>query len=244
MSDLRPVGKLGCLPGSIPVGLRELPYYAAGPLPKAPPYVTAPAFGDWGMLANDTLGDCGVAGLEHGFEADATIVADRETFPTADQASAYYLTYTGGQDSGVVLSSYLAHVRSAGYYGHTVDSYAPVAVHDIPTLHTAIYLYGFVYTGITVTAAMQTAFANHQPWTMATAQGSILGGHCVPLIGYDDAYLYAVTWGGVQAISYGAWHNISTESWAVLTGEFVAHNGDGRGISLPALHSDLNRLSR
>ena len=59
----------------------------------------------------------------------------------------YYLAYTGGQDSGVVLSQFLAYVRQHGFYGHSVAAYAPVAVHDVPTLCFAIDAYDFAYVG-------------------------------------------------------------------------------------------------
>lgn len=239
----REFGKLGRLPGKVPVGLHELSHYVAGSLPKPPVSVPVPDYPNWGMLGNDTEGDCGVAGLEHGLECDATIVHEHESFPDASQAIEYYLTYTDGQDSGVVLSDYLAYVRQHGYYGHTVSAYAPVAVHDIPTLQTCIDFFGFAYTGITVTEAMQQAFSEHEPWTTALLDSPVAGGHCVPLCGYDDQLLYAITWGGVQAITYSAWHQISSEAWAVITGEFVAHNGDGRGVSLSALNADLNSLA-
>jgi hypothetical protein len=241
MSDRTP-GLLGRLPGQIPVGLHDLGYYAAGPLPQAPKTVECPRVGAWGMLANDIVGDCGVAGLEHGFMADAWIAREKETQADANQARDYYFTYTDGQDSGVVLSQYLAYVRQHPYYGHRIDSFAPVGVHDIPLLQTCVYLFGFAYTGIIVTTGMQQAFAAHQPWTTSEL-GAVLGGHCVPLVGYDERYLYAVTWGGIQAITYPAWHYISSEAWACLTGEFVAHNGDGRGVNLAALRADLDRLN-
>ena len=239
----RTAGKLGCLPGKIPVGLKDLSYYIAGPLPKPPPKVDVPAVPSWGMLANDRLGDCGVAGLEHLFMADASITLEKESEASDQQAADYYLKYTGGQDTGVVLSDYLAYVRRHKYYSRKVDSYAPVNVHDVPTLQTAIDLYGAAYTGITVTAGMQQAFENGTPWDAQACSGPIEGGHCVPIVGYDDQLLYLVTWGGIQAVTYSAWHQISTEAWAVVTGEFVARNGDGRGVSLSALRADLDRLA-
>ena len=58
--------KLGKLPGRIPVGLRDLTFYAAGPLPQAPASVAVPSVADWNMDMNDTLGCCGVAGVDHG----------------------------------------------------------------------------------------------------------------------------------------------------------------------------------
>lgn len=239
----RPVGKLGRLPGKIPVGLHDFTTYVAGSLPRPPAEVVVPSVADWTMLGNDRYGDCGVAGLEHIFMADAMIAHEAEQFPSTAEAEQFYLAYTGGQDSGVVLSDYLAYVRAHGYLGHSVDSFAPVAVHDVPTLQFAVWAFGAAYTGIVVTQAMQETFAAHQAWGMATLNSQVLGGHCVPIVGYDDTSLFIVTWGEIQEITYPAWHQMSDEAWAVVTGEFVARGGDGRGVTLAALRADLDRLA-
>lgn len=239
----RTFGKFGRLPGHVPNGLHDLTHYFAGSLPKPPASVAVPTVADWEMLGNDQYGDCGVAGLEHGFMTDASIVHEYESEANNQQAVEYYLAYTGGQDTGVVLADYLSYVRANAYYYHTVDAFAPVSIQDIPTLQVATFMYGFTYTGIQVTAAMQQAFANHQPWTTDLLADGFIGGHCVPIVGYDDQFLYVVTWGGVQSVTYSCWHQIATEAWAVLTGEFLSHHGDGRGINLAALHADLNKLS-
>ena len=238
--------KLGCLPGVIPVGLKDLTYYMPGPLPQAPAEVEVPSV-NWGMDGNDVYGDCGVAAINHGFMADAVIIGDiKESFPSSRQVVDYYMTYNSGQDVGVILSAFLAYVKANPFCGHTIEAYAPAAVHDIPTLQFAINAYGFAYTGISVTQAMMNACEGTawQPWTLQDTMGEPVGGHCIPLIGYDDQFLYAVTWGGVQKITYSAWHSMSTEAWAVITGEFVAKGDDGRGINLQALQADLSRISR
>lgn len=232
--------KLGRLPGRVPTGLRELGFYAAGPLPKAPARMPVPQVGDWQMLGNNEYGDCGVAGLQHLFMAAAADTGATEAFPTTEQAVSYYLDYTGGQDGGVVLADYLAHVHTNGYFEHTVTAYAPVAVHDVPTLQFAIWAYDAAYCGIAVTEAMQQAFAAREPWTLEVLDSPVLGGHCIPIVGYDSTYLYAVTWGQVQPIAYSAWHYLSEEAWAVIPGELA--DGDGHGISLRALQADLTRL--
>lgn len=242
--------KFGRLPGMIPAGLRELSFYAAGRLPRPPAKVTVPLVegdGDgtpWGILGNDTEGDCGPAGLVHGFMGDAAITTEAETFPSADEVVNYYLAYTGGQDTGVVLSDFLAYVKQHGFSGHSVAAYAPVGVHDIPTLQFAVDAYGFAYTGITVTSGMMNSFDAGQPWTVEDLFSETAGGHCVPIVGYDQHHLYAVTWGKVQPITYPAWHFMSDEAWAVITGEFVAKGGDGRGISLAALQADLGKVGK
>ena len=241
----RQAGLLGRQHATIPTGLQYLTYYVAGALPKGPPSVTVPNYGLWGMLGNDQYGDCGIASLEHGFMCDSVITHEqREAQATDQQAVTYYLTYNNGQDVGVNLSQYLAYVRTHGYYGHSIEAYAPVAVHDVPTLQTVVWMYGFAYTGIVVTREMQEAFQNNQPWTADLLNFPIIGGHAVPIVGYDDQYLYVITWGGVQAISYSAWHAMSSEAWATITGEFVGRHGDGRGVSLAALKADLNRFTQ
>lgn len=236
-------GLLGRLPGQIPAGLRDLTHYAAGPLPKPPASVAVPAVADWGILGNQTYGDCGPAGLEHGFEAAASDTREQETFPSEQQCIDYYFGFTGGQDSGVVLSQYLAYVQRNGYYGHKVSAYAPVAVHDVPTLMFCVDAYDFAYCGISVTQAMEDAFDAGQPWTAATLEGPVLGGHCVPAVGYTDEFLTVVTWGKTQQVAWPAWHGMAEEAWCVLTGEIDSAGTDGHGLNLAALQADLGKLA-
>jgi hypothetical protein len=244
-----PQYKFGCLPGYVPVGLKELPFYKAGSLPKAPPKVAVPTVAaqpdgtPWGMDGNDAYGDCGVAGVNHSFMAVDAVLNYPEAVPSSDDIVQYYLTYTDGEDSGVVLADFLAYVKQEGFFGHTVKAYAPVNVHDIPTLTFAIDAFDFAYTGIAVTDAMLDASQNGQPWTLEDMDSPVAGGHCVPLVGYDSNYLYCITWGKVQPIAYPAWHSMSSEAWAVIPGEFVARNSDGRGIDLAALEADLPKLA-
>lgn len=239
MTDTRTAGKLGRLGAKFPAGLRDLGHYAAEPLPKPPASVRAPVIA-WGMDGNDAYGDCGVAGLNHLLMTAAFVPGEQEAFPDAGQVVSYYLAYTGGQDAGVVLSDFLAYVRKNGFYGHAVSAYAPVLVHDVPTLTTALWLYDAVYCGITVTQGMMDAFQAGKPWDLAAVQGDALGGHCVPAVGFDDQGLTVITWGQPQVITWPAWHSASEEAWAVLCGELSG--GDGHGISLTALQADLDAL--
>lgn len=252
-----PMSKLyGRQPALIPAGLKDLTYYVAGSLPKPPPSVAVPVVpnpgsagggGLWGMDGNDSKGNCGIAGLNHGFRADAALVKAKGYVPaTAAQCLSYYATYDHNQDVGVVLSAYLTYVQKNKFYGSTIEGFAPVGYSDIPTLQFCIANYGFAYVGINVTDAMMQACegATWQPWTQAMLSSPLDGGHCVILVGYDDEFLYCVTWGGVQKITYGAWHGMSDEAWAVITGTQVAANGDGRGVNLAALKSDISKLSK
>lgn len=243
--------KFGRLPGRIPVGLRDLTYYAAGSLPAPPPSVTVPTVTEnadgtpWGMDSNDTLGCCGVAGINHGFMAAAADTGEHETFATDKQVASYYMTYTGGQDDGVVLSDFLVYVHKKKFYRHTVSAYAPVTVHDVPTLQFVVNAYDFAYVGINVSNNMMRAIQGDGPWewTSADLGGGVDGGHCVPIVGYDSTALIAVTWGNLIRIDYPVWHRIAEEAWAVIPGEITKAKADGHGISLAALQADLSKLN-
>lgn len=196
----------------------------------------------WGILGNNKFGDCGVAGAAHLFMADAAVTGEHESFPTAEEVVQYYLAYTGGRDSGVVLADFLGHVRASGFFGHEVAAYAPVAKRDVTTLRQVVHLYDGCYAGIVVTQAMEMAFARSEPWTTATATGQVIGGHCVIPVGYDEHYVYVVTWGEIQRVTWLGWLAIVEEAWAVITGELVARHGNGRGVDLKALVADLDTL--
>lgn len=235
--------KLGRLPGHVPDGLRDLTWYAAGDLPAPPTSrpVPPPGDGDWGMDGNDRYGDCGVAGLHHGDMCVESDTATPVVLVAGPDITSYYLTYTGGQDNGVVLADFLTYVEKTGWFGHSVSAFAPVKIADMATLQFTINAYGFAYTGIQVTDLMMQASQAGQPWTADTfADGTVEGGHCIPLVGYDSQNLYCVTWGKVQAIQYSAWHLLAQEAWAVLMGEVTARGN--HGINLSALQADISRL--
>jgi hypothetical protein len=117
-----------------------------------------------------------------------------------------------------------------------------VSVRDIRTLQFATWAYDFAYTGIRVSQAMVDAFDAGQPWTLDMALGEPVGSHCVPIVGYDSAWLHLVTWGKVQKLAYSAWHHIAEEAFALIVGEEVTAGTDGHGLNLAALQADLNRL--
>lgn len=234
--------KYGRRQAKMPVGLGFLNHYFGGGLPKPPAKVDVPSNVTWGMDGNDQYGDCGVAGIKHGFQNAALVTSAKEDFPTDQQVVDYYLKYTDGQDNGVVLSDFLKYVEQNKFYGHTLSAYAPVQYTDTPTLQFAINAYTFAYTGIVVTPEMQEAFQNGQPWELDTVLGEPEGGHCVPLCGYDSKYLYCVTWGAIQPIAYSAWSHIASEAWAAISGELAS--GDARGLNLDALKQDISKLGR
>ena len=235
--------KYGRLPAQFPGQLRTLSHYVAGALPAPPPSVRVPGeHYAWGMLGNDTYGDCGVAGLEHGLEAQALVAHGIVNAPpSATQAVDYYLAYTGGQDTGVVLSDFLNYTRQHGYYGEKVSAYAPVNHTSVTEMRQAIALFDFAYTGIRVTARMEDEYAAGQDWTLESLNSETVGLHCVPATAYGSHRATVITWGKLQPVAWAAYVAMMDEAWVVLTGELS--QGDGRGINYTQLQADLNQLT-
>ena len=104
---------------------------------------------------------------------------------------------------------------SSGLWANKIVGYAPVNVHSLDSLKQAIAYFGGVYVGIQVPSNAQDQFRAGLPWTLVPGwqHQQIEGGHAVPLLGYDDQYLYAITWGAVQPMAWDWWSTYSDEAW-------------------------------
>ena len=233
MSEL----KFGRLAARHPVGLRDFVAYLKDPLPKAPEVLKAPDLADWGMLGNDQYGDCTIAGAAHLDMANA--LENSETVPTisTQQAVSTYLALTGGADTGLVEADVLQTWREKGLFSEKNAGYAPVDHRSFAELRSVTAAFGGTYLGIAVPAPAQQQFAEGKPWALTgtAADRDIIGGHCVPAVGYDRKYLYVVTWAKLQAATWEWVKMYLEEAWAVATEE------DER-VDAAALAQDLARL--
>jgi hypothetical protein len=240
----RTPGKMGKLAPQFPVGLKEMSAYAAQPLPQPPPAVDwAKNVSAWPMDGNDQYGDCTMAAAAHLIQSWNAETGESLPVPADQQVVAQYLKLTGGKDTGLVESRVLKHWSSTGLWGNKIVGYAPVNVHSLDLLKQAIAFFGGVYTGIQVPDNAQDQFRADQPWTLVPdwQKQPIEGGHAVPLLGYDDQYLYAITWGAVQPMAWDWWSTYSDEAWVVLSEEF-SRAGKVNGIDVAALQADLAQI--
>ena len=65
-------------------------------------------------------------------------------------------------------------------------------------------------------------FAAGQPSTLVSGrqQQSIEDGHAVPLLGYNEQYLYTVTWRATQPMAWDWRSTYGNEAWGFLSEEF------------------------
>lgn len=245
--------RLGLLPPVRPHGLAELKIYAKGKLAVPPTRVPVPNVAAWGMDGNDQYGCCAIAGGAHDVAAwDAVLTAlnvlnvTLDHVPTQDEVIAQYKAMTGcvepgdAHDTGLALADVLKFWQSVGLFGGIkIRAYAPVDHTNILDLHTAIASYGLAYVGVALPQSAEVQFQAGQPWTL---QGDPpVGGHCIVLVGYDEQWLYAVTWGSIVKVSWAWWAYYGTEAWAIIPAEYVAA---GPAVDIDQLEADINALSQ
>ena len=199
----------------------------------------------WGMLANDTLGDCTCASAGHmlmSWTADDSV----EFVPTDAQIIAAYSSITGynpkngTNDNGAVELDVLNYWRKRGIAGKKILAY--VKLEPGPDhLKTVCYLFGGVYIGV----SLPTDAQNQKVWDVTPGEtpGS-WGGHAVPVIGYNDKGPIVVTWGEEKQMTWAAYDAWCDEAYAVFSNDWTGpDNFAPNGFDYEALVSDLTELN-
>lgn len=251
MSDLK-LGKLPARKDSVSFKLAQ--YLNLSALPTPPSKAGHQSLvTDWqGMLGNDQYGCCVWAGAAH-----ETILWNKEAghivgFSTAGVLSDYSAV-TGfnpndpNTDQGTDMQVAASYRRKTGVkdaHGerHKVAAYLAIKTGDSTELKQAIYLFSNVGIGIQFPRSAMSQFNAGKPWTVVSGS-PIDGGHYVPAVGYDSKYVYVVTWGRVQKMSWGFFKKYCDEAIVYLSDEMLILGRSIEGFNPTQLQADLNNLS-
>ena len=225
---------------------------AAAPPPASVSWEAVPA---WGILGNQDWGDCTCAGDGHIAEILTFYGQATETVVTDTEALAAYSAISGFNpnagppgnnptDQGASVQDALGYLRSPGMAGVKINAFAEVNVSNLAEIQTACAELGPLSAGVNLPAIAQQQFSDGQPWDVVADDGGIEGGHCVVLCGYDQEYLYFVTWGQVQKATYAWWARYGEEIWAVVSADWVSAQGsDPDGVNLASLGAEFAELT-
>jgi hypothetical protein len=252
--------RLGKLPKRDDDRTLRLTTYLTPTVPTPPPAVDyAAAVRDWGMLGNDRVGDCALAGEAH---ADMLWVANAEheqlAITTAMVLHAYseltgydpHADGPGGNptDRGTVLLDALKAWRRRGIDRQKIKAFVEVDPRSIEHAKLAIDLFGCLYVGVELPdAVLPQAPGDLPPWTVVP-DGSRShapdphNGHCVVYAGYDAAGLTVVTWGTTVTASWEFHTAYCDELYAMLSPAWLRH--DPPGIDVATLTADLALVAR
>lgn len=200
---------------------------------------------NWGMMLNDSLGDCTCAAAGH-MEMNWTANNGSLFTPTDNQILAAYEAVGGyvpgnpNTDNGAVELDVLKYWQKTGIAGHKIDAFVSINPHNIQHMKIAMWLFGGVYTGVTLTQADMDAAEANKPWVYT--KGASIGGHAIPAFGYDVNGFQYITWGAVQTGTYEWVYNATEEAYAVLSFDWIKNNVSPSHFNLAQLQSDLSAV--
>ena len=210
--------KLGKLSPQIPERLGSIWDYH--PLPNAPSTYLLRTPIEWGMLGNDTLGDCTMAGAAH-LLMRWNLLGTPKPVPDTQQVETEYYALTGGADTGLVELDVLKTWQQQGMWGTKVMGFAPTAQRH---LRETMLLFGGAYLGIQLPESAETQFAAGEQWTVTDS--AIAGGHCIVAVGYTPHYVQIVSWGKLTTCTWEFLAHYMDESWAIVPPEFALSQQD------------------
>jgi len=225
--------------------------YTAALPPVPATYSWASKVKKWGMMMNDSIGDCTCAAAGH-LIMEWTADNGNEYTPTdTDIVKAYsaitgYNPKTGANDNGAVETDVLNFWRRKGIAGHKIAAYAGLEPKNHNHVQEAVFLFGGCYIGLALPASAQSQRVWSVPPGGATGTGApgSWGGHAVPVVAYDSSGLTVVTWGALKKMTWSFWDTYCDESYAIISSDFLKKDKTPAGFDMAALQADLKGITK
>lgn len=220
-------------------------------LPAAPASVNwAAKVTNLGMMQNDSIGDCTLAGAGHAIQTDTANNGSQVIVSDADIVTAYsavtgYNPADPSTDQGAVETDVLNYWRKTGVGGHKIFAYTALEPKNKDHIKLAVNLFGGVYIGLALPISAQSQDVWHVApgGSSGSAAPGSWGGHCVEIIGYGPGGLKCITWGAVKAMTWGFWYDYCDEAYATLSQDWAVGTKQApSGFTFAQLQTDLNQV--
>lgn len=248
--------KLGKLPARKDAVKFKLSSYGAQ-LPKPPTKVKhLDLLSDWqGVMGNDQLGDCVCAEAGHGTIfynalAKTQVVITTDNVIQMYSAVAGYVPGDSSTDNGTDMQVAASWRRKTGIADkagkrHQIAAYLALSSKGATLeeqVKQSIYYFGAAGIGFEFPAYAMDQFNQGKSWHIQSANSGIDGGHDVLAVAYDSTYLYVVTWGRVQKMTWGFLKKYTDEALAYLSPEALLKGKSIDGFDVAQLQADLAAL--
>lgn len=205
----------------------------------------------WPMYGNDTLGDCVIAAAGHAVGQWTYKANKNEALLSSAQIIQGYRDvggYVPGDpttDNGCDMLTALNYWRKTGFGGHKILAFAEVNPQNMNEVEQAIWLFGNLYTGVQLPISVQGKDFWALPSSLSGdgAPGS-WGGHCIPIMSYDNSAMCCVTWGQTLDLSRAFFSAYADECYVALSTDWLnAHTDLSPGnLNLGQLQADLHSV--
>lgn len=202
----------------------------------------------WGMMLNDQLGCCTIAGVGHAVQVWTANTGTMQTVADAVIERYYeqwdgYVSGDDSTDNGGVELDVLNNWRKRGFAGNRLLAYADADVANLTEVRQAIALFGGVYIGLELplTAQKQDVW-DVVPGGGSDAQNGSWGGHCVYVAAYDQNSLTCITWGQLKTMTVAFWQQYVDEAHALLDESWLEGQSSPVGFNQAQLLADLKQI--
>lgn len=209
----------------------------AGKAPPPPPLsvdYTDKMPADFGMMLNDSLGDCTCAAYYHARQVWTFHNGGEVTEPDLDVELLYeqacgYNPAVGGEGPGGNEQSVLTYLQQTGAplgpNGQQRDKilgFVEVDPRNLDDVKRTIYNSGVAYIGFNVPAnIMPQGQEPPQVWSVDPSNPQILGGHAVVLPGYDANGAIVISWGSIYKMTWEFFSKYVDEVYAITDAAWV-----------------------
>ena len=192
---------------------------------------------DFGMMLNDTEGDCTCAACGHMIQVWNGVTVPDVAIQTEYEQACGYVPGDPSTDQGGYISRVLDYFRDTGVGGYKISAHAEVNVTQ-KRVQQAIYVFGAIDIGIQLPISAQ-----HQVGTLWDFESDYpdtpgaWGGHSVAVVKYDLSGLWCVTWGALQKMTWRWFMFYCDEAHAAISPDDNKSPGD-----IDQLVSDLHEV--
>ena len=220
--------------------------YLTDELPAPPESVDwSKGITNWGMMLNDQLGCCTIAGVGHAVQAWTANTGTEFTAPD-DVVQTYYEKWDGydpsnpASDQGGNLLDVATDWKNNSFNGHLIYAFTSVDVKNQIEVQQAINLFGGLYTGFEVPQSAMDQNAAGEVWDVVESDGGSVGGHCVYIVGYNATGPVCVTWGALQQMTWQFWLKYFDEGYAIIGADWLPTGSTApSGFDFAQLQNDL-----
>jgi hypothetical protein len=192
---------------------------------------------NWGMAGNDSYGNCVIATAAHIIDSDEsnefkidTTISDKAVISLSKEMDAL---------DGYNILDRLKYWRKFSMWDRSLWAFAMLRGLDDSLVKYSIFHFGSLDVGVN----LPNAWRNTDVWDTGIGRSfnpGSWGGHSVPLLGYDNSFLYACTWGVIVPMTWPAFHMYCDERYVTLLPSWIAKERiSPSGVDLIALHNDL-----
>jgi hypothetical protein len=205
---------------------------------------------DFGMMLNDRYGCCTIAGICHIIQQWTAENGNEVIIPDADVLTLYekacgYNPADLSTDQGGVEMDVLKYWTANPINGHALQAFVFINSRKRQELKDSVYYFGSAYIGVDLPVSAQS----QDVWDITSGDDAIpgsWGGHAVMVCGYDEQFVYIVTWGIVKKATWAWYLEYCDEAYALLSADWCAEATKccPEGFALADLQADLAEVSK